>query len=414
VVVDTNLFLHYKRVDQVDWSGAGADRVVLVVLPAALRELEKVKVSGVPKVRERAAKAVTWLAEQLHTGDLVELKPGLALRFESREPAIDYTANHLDRQVQDDQVLAGVLGLAGGSNEPPAIATADLGLMLKARSRRIPVISPKDADKLAEEADPRDQELRSLRLENAQLKNRLPRLTVKSVNGESHAIVTRPPAPKPPLSLFHLKQKHPYSTAPKPPSYGNVGATVSVSVLSGGISEQLRKRHNEELDAFYRRYEDYLAVWEDWAKLARCRLILPIALFNDGTAPATDIDVAMKFPTGITPLAADEQPQPPSAPKAPEKSALESLASRMTVPEIYLPPRTFLRDVEVPSWSLSIDGDLAHFHVHRLKHLMNEEVPGLMVQFADESAVRSFTIELQVSAAESPTASFSAFNVKIG
>jgi hypothetical protein len=60
---DTNLFLHYRRLDEIDWlDTTGADAVTLLIAPIVVRELDRKKVQGETKrIRDRANERLKWL-----------------------------------------------------------------------------------------------------------------------------------------------------------------------------------------------------------------------------------------------------------------------------------------------------------------------------------------------------------------
>lgn len=58
VFIDTNVALHYRRMDEIDWRQlTGADKVVIVITPVFFRELDKQKVTNKSeKIRDRSEK----------------------------------------------------------------------------------------------------------------------------------------------------------------------------------------------------------------------------------------------------------------------------------------------------------------------------------------------------------------------
>lgn len=299
VVLDTNLFLHYKRPDHLDWRGLHCADIELVVLSVVIRELEKVKNFGSStRLRTRAAEMITWLSKLMDQGFEVELRKGLRLKFEVNEPSIDFAEHNLVRELQDDVLIAGLLTLAKTASERPVMATADLGAKSKARHRGFEVFAPLETDKLAEELDPRDKELLDLRKENQQFKNRQPRLKVAFTSKETRLNVQPliSHSKFEPATLDEIKQQHPLlqsaRNAPEMPALYQLASALNA------VPESRREPYNARLHKFYDDYEKY---WNRIVKLrmmARCRVELPLMLINEGTAPATDIDVVLTFPEG--------------------------------------------------------------------------------------------------------------------
>lgn len=60
VFPDTNTFLHYQNIDQIDWPDVlGCDEVTIVITRIVIRELNRHKDGPTsPKIRERSAAAL--------------------------------------------------------------------------------------------------------------------------------------------------------------------------------------------------------------------------------------------------------------------------------------------------------------------------------------------------------------------
>lgn len=408
VVLDTNLFLHYKRPDQLDWVGLQCNDVELVVLAVVIRELEKAKNFGSsPRLKTRAAEVVTWLSKLMDQGFNVELRKGLRLRFEVNEPVIDFAEHNLVRELQDDVLIAGLLSLAKMAPEPPPwIATADLGVKAKARQRGFMVFAPSESDKLAEEPDPRDKELFDLRRENQQYKNRQPRLKVAFASKETRLkvqpFISSPS--KEPASLDEVKKLYPLlesQPSVKKPS----NSPFQVTNVINAVSASQRNRYNEELESFYSEYEKYWNRIQKLRRFERCRVELPIILLNDGTAIATDIDVSMTFAEKtvvLKNLKVFEMPKRPKPPEKPVHGMGDFGIHRSTLLDIqnYTPPHN-LFPREVLDWSLEVEGNTAHVHLDRLKPGFTWEVPELWLQYKSQEALCSTTVDVDVSVAES-------------
>lgn len=400
LVIDTNLLLHFKRPNELDWTSVGDD-VVLVVLPVVLRELEKIKVSSpVPRLRERAAKVVTWLGSLIDTGVEVPLRRGLQLRFHFVEPALDFTAHSLSREVQDDHLIAGLIELSQGTNERATLVTADIGLKLKAKQRGFTVVTRADGDRLAEEPDVRERELAELRSENQRLKARLPLLAVRAADGNARIQLARPQAPPQRQSLETIMRSYPELSAPS----NGEGGLGSIAQLLANPSERARAEYNYALQTYYREYRDFLAAYTAWASGALCRAQLPLVLQNNGTAPASDIDVILTFPEDVVAMRLDDVPTPPKPPVPPERPEPGAFASLTQIPRFPLMPATetfHARAAGKPlDWNLKATQNVAHFKLNKLKHGFSYKIERLVLQFPDIEAMRSITVNVEASAAE--------------
>ena len=102
---DTNVFLHFERLDQIDWCAVvGSDVVTVVIAQVVLRELGNHAVAHrSKKLRERAHKSVKWLA-RLHGDSEAQLRADVLLEFQSSEPQVDFASHGLRRDTADDHI----------------------------------------------------------------------------------------------------------------------------------------------------------------------------------------------------------------------------------------------------------------------------------------------------------------------
>ncbi len=409
IILDTNLFLHYTRPDQLDWSRLCSRNIELVIPAVVVRELEKAKNFGATsRVRSRAAEMVAWLSKLMDEGFEVVLREGLRLRFEANEPSINFSEHSLVRDLQDDVLIAALLSLAATVRERPMIATADLGVKSKARQRGFEVFSPHESEKLADELDARDKELLELRKENQQYKNRQPKLKVMFGNDETHLKITPtglPSLPEP-LTLDELKRLHPLA-------HNNGGKTglpayYQLSSVLSATPESHLKRYNDELRTFYEKYEKYRNRILRLRVLAQLRLELPIVVSNVGTAPATYIDVVLTFPEGSGVLKDLKLFEVPKAPTPPERPTSGLIGSSLfehghlgLLDHLSFSPPAGIFPRPILNWSLEVKANTAHFRLDRLKPEFSWKLPPLWLQFPTAEALRSTTVNVDVSAAES-------------
>src|SRR5229473_5317250 len=90
--VDTNLFLHFPPLDQIDWLDLlGCDYVVLIVTATVIRELNKHKDAPISsKLRERATSALKKLYAYSELNQPILVRDSVELRFNTREPSLNF------------------------------------------------------------------------------------------------------------------------------------------------------------------------------------------------------------------------------------------------------------------------------------------------------------------------------------
>lgn len=360
VFLDVNVALHFKRADQIDWCAlAGAAQVVLVVAPVFLDELEYQKVHNPSrKLRERADGSVNWLAQFLRSPRSV--RPGVTSSFLDHEPHVDFAAHRLSPATADDQLIASVLDHLQTFTGRVSVATADIGLEVKLRARRIePLLLPDDL-RLPAEPDAVEKELQQTRQELARLKSRFPRLELSFDNGADRLELTfaaPPSAPSTP-SLSETLAKYPPLAKPgsPPPRTGLPGIGGLAGALAGlqafGLSAERIDRYNQD----------------------------------------------------------DDLPKRPEAPKPPQRpGGLELVRSDLSGgdPAGYLFHRP-LTDFKVPDLdglpTVDMDRHQVRFSLRSLKHAFRQTFLPFHCRFPTRKAIRSFHVDFHVSAAELPEA----------
>ncbi|WP_172839872.1 PIN domain-containing protein [Variovorax paradoxus] len=396
IVLDTNLLLHFKQPDQMDWT-AVSDEVVLLILPVVLRELEKAKAfGGNLRVKQRAGKMVSWLSRLLDDGQEVLIRSGVALHFVGDEPQVDFAMNHLAREVQDDQIVASLIDLKSRLPSAPILCTADIGLRVKAKQRGFQLHVPLDSDRLAEEPDPKDKEISELRQELQQLKVKVPKLSATFVNGNLHVTPDPVLVPPTPSSLERMKLLHQPMTAVKQNSSGSIGDIVRMFSVP---SEAGVEHYNKRLHEFFNDYEKYLEKFETWSRTVRQFLLFDLKLTNSGTTPATHVDAIFTFPEGVQILRASKMPEAPRSPVAPErpKHALSPMGSVEFMTPLSRGSAMPAKDIQ--PWTMSCEANRVHLKLERLKHGFDFSTPKLAILFSDKGN-HSISFQAELTANE--------------
>ena len=112
VILDTNVVLHFKRANEIDWCAlTGSREAVLIITPVFLRELEEEKVHNkLARLRERAAGTIRWL-EQLLTADnnVKSIRKNVTLSASPYEPTLNFLEHRLSERIADDQLIANAI-----------------------------------------------------------------------------------------------------------------------------------------------------------------------------------------------------------------------------------------------------------------------------------------------------------------
>jgi rRNA-processing protein FCF1 len=335
VFLDANLALHYKRPDKIDWlKFLGASKVILVVTPVFIRELEKNKVNNTKnKLRKRAAQFITWLEKISRSTPPFYIRDCVSILFIQHEPNIDFSEYRLSHSIPDDELIASVITF---NKENPqfsiAVVTADFGLRMKLRAHGIDIISLPDNLLLPKVKDKEEMELERLKKEVAELKSRHPKLSLQFLNNLDRIEI--PLTAQEDLEKYlikemdEIKKRYPKIVQPdeipkasEPPDGSKISLLDLKNIGTGYESLRINK-YNQELDHFYLNYEYYLKKLWQFKEKAKLRFKVELVIINNGSAPATNINIIIQFPKFVEIIDPDKLPDFPKKPNPPSAGVL--------------------------------------------------------------------------------------------
>ena len=288
--VDTNVLLHYRFFRDVNWAKElSADEAILVFAPVVLEELDKWKWAGIRRARTRAQKVLKALTDlQLSVTPVAMREDAKIMALDEEPPDALFRRYRLQPRINDDRILAAALEfpVAMHRGGEVLIVTADMGLRLKASTRKINVTVPDDKLRLNDEPDDTERALRAARRELATLQAVAPKAKLTIGGGNVFEYRVRRFGEFSEGRMAHLledwRSKHPYIDV-TPDSL-----LVRRPML---LSEKDATAHNAKIDRAYGEYESFLRQWpKEVNALARC-IECRFVLENDGTVPAEHVDL---------------------------------------------------------------------------------------------------------------------------
>jgi len=414
VFPDTNLFLHYRPINEIDWCALVKDRPVEIkIVPVVTRELEQQRVVHQSrKIRDRAGSAVKLLQAYLKKNQVREV---VTLEFLTNDPTPDYAAaQNLNLLLADDRLIGTyLLYRAANPNVRCIVVTNDLPLTVKLTQRQIEFISLDDSLLLPSEPDPLEKKNKELEAELLRYKSREPDLAIKFANGENYArfrltVPTNAPDPEPEIQAKVAAAKGKckrVELAPPPepidPNHPFAGIAEQIRQVTEGfqvMGRQFYEDYNRRVEQYYRDYETYLRDTADFKALSTRTIKLELILHNSGTCPAEDIDIHLHFPDGFMLYDEEHPPEHPEEPSVPSKE-MNLLPSKSLLlpafPDIHrlpsLPDRTRPRIRKTNSYNVD-------FEVVKLKHGFIWRIDPFYVAFDSWASVVSFAINYTVHA----------------
>jgi hypothetical protein len=426
--LDTNTFLHYRAIEEVDWlTILGAGHVSLVIVPIVIRELNKHKdYPKAGKARERASATLIKLSKWAEEIQPVEIRSSVELNFLALDPTIPFSEHSLSRDVSDDFLIASVIQhRSEHSSDLHVIVTADLGLKLKAKAFGLQVLQLAESLKLPDELLPDERRTKELESQVRRLQNRLPLLkllfgdggTRHEVTLEAYEVLT---TGKLDNLIADLREKNPRMEIPDPkptetPAAEN-GVMAFLLGLDLGVPVKEIKEYNDKLETYFKACRKYLKARDNYLESLSRTVPIALVITNDGTCPADDVDVFAHFPDGFTLLSESELPEEPSEPKLPRRplsrqetvgSAFSSIVNPSYIS--YGSPnlldfqnfKSSPRNVGHPSIKKTKSYDV-EIDIGKIKHGIPESLDTIYAVFESVNDARSFTIDYRLHATNLP------------
>ena len=381
-----------------------------------IEELDKQKDQHrLRKMRERARKALALIYENTDENLSGRLRNNVQLVVESKAPEIDWDDLNLDKNKPDHRVIASALSLASDSNQV-AVVQRDYGIKLTLRRLKLQSIELPTELQLEDALDESDREIKELRLENERLKSQFPKLCLESGEKSNRGlIVVDPELPSYSMAeqekiLERLHEEYPL---------------MEMVFMGIESTDKQRKYYNDDLRTFYREYLDWLVKMRDLKN--KRSLLTPLGLWvsNNGSCPAQDVDVEVRFPNFVS-VSLDENtlglPPEPKPPERPKPRQIDISSSLTPIPPFPIDPVPFnplsLSDLINSPPEASICGDesgtCVTMHWDSIKHGCRCQIsPIPYVQFESYESLKGFQLDYWISAANLPSASEGTFDIKV-
>jgi hypothetical protein len=286
IVVDTNIFLHYRQLDEIDWCKLAATAPVrLVVCMPVVHELDDKK--SHPTLHKRAEQAIQTIHRVRAARGLV--RNDVTLAVDHREVGREDMHGSLRYDSPDDRILVVVQRILDAGGEV-AVATEDLGMRLKCEARDIRIVTIPESLRLQTPADELTKRLRKAEAQVDTLRSRRSTFVLEVrfdglPPGESDAA----PASVRPSPLVDVE--------------GTMHRARVAYALSQPTGEEppdfllgLGRGEPDPFHDFVPEFRSYLLRLQEFANRAPRTVSVWLWLHNTGTLPSTDIDVEITVP----------------------------------------------------------------------------------------------------------------------
>jgi rRNA-processing protein FCF1 len=423
--LDTNVYMHYHRVDEIDWTELfEVDQVKIVVPKITITELDKHKNGHrTRKMRERC-RVILEKFESWFEKDDEEIRSNISIQHFGSIPKIDFEEKGLNESSSDDILIATILQfqIINPSAEI-TLVTQDTGPRLTAKQLGIKVKRLSDNFKLPEEIDEQEKQIKELTREVQKLKNLRPNLKlafIETNNASDHTTLNI----YPPLSVNEAEVKHKYSEIKiRYPKMSYVGRhPLHRDYIFFGPTDEQVNSYNRDLEKFYNDCQRFFHQVVAYQNFQRRTVKIDINALNSGNAPGDDLHIWLHFPNGFALYEeasfpkAPEKPEPPVEPTGHPSDILRNL----NIKEPFT--GNSLADIIQNTSGLKNITDLkikkasgyeVTLKVKRVQHGVPIHLPTLFAGFDKFEEAASFGIDYKIQAANHPDAFEGRLNVII-
>ena len=297
LVLDTNVFLHYKDFEQIDWKSMVGDDVTICVAQFVLGEIDKHKDQSRGKIQKRAKKISSRFSEIFLQG----VTPQIYVEVIDNPPSYAFNDEQYHKEINDDWIILSALH----SVYPGAdimIVSGDIGILLKAKNHGLGYYLMPDTLLLAEEPSDEEKEIRQLKQQLARYENRRPEPVIE-FEGETDLLTIVKPTfvdIQKELKAYEelLRLNHTYQSITDEPR-SDMDLLVHQTLNLTYSTPSQRKEYNKELDEYFKKKIKLKEIQLGKQFLEQRFVKLFFWLSNIGTAALGDTMIFIKFPENV-------------------------------------------------------------------------------------------------------------------
>lgn len=291
VFLDTNIYLHYIDIDNIEWSDIIEDDDFIIVVPKiVIREIDRHKDQSRGKIQKRAKSISSKFSKILLDG----IKSRYIIET-CKDPSKEcFEGGDFNKDINDDWFILSALK-SGYDIQNIVVISSDNNLLLKAKENGLAYKKMPETYLIKEELSEEEKEIKALKQELEQYKNRQPKPAIRFCNGETR-IVFKKPAKRDleeELCVFmdNIKRENPY-LQDEEYKYG------SFNIIFRNAQEQIDK-YNNELKDYFKEEEEYNRFLIQKNILDERFQEIKLCLINEGNAQTGDMNIFIEFPDEI-------------------------------------------------------------------------------------------------------------------
>jgi hypothetical protein len=402
VFVDADVLLHGKPLNQLPW-----DRLCPGIKPTIALFLTVVgQVDGKkndPRLRERAVRALRDIRGFRANKQVCKGIPFRIVHDAVREE--DISAPLMFHCV-DDRILTAVLQMRSAHPAcEPRLMSGDYVMEVKCESLGIPFVALDEDSRLPPPADELTKQLRDLEGQVATLQARIPDLHIEAEYlgrlGRSQSVVS--------------------CEATEEDRTAEIDKAVNQEVCEaiGGYErlEHMEQSRRAEWERYIKDLRSHLSLLQQKDDICQRAFVCRVSLANNGSAPATHVDVRITFPGKVHVIAKDSDlgtfltrlREPPKRPVVRSPFVLGDLLERPDFSRAFENLNITRRDERVPECAVkqrkAPDGqDVIQIQLGRIQQTECAECTDVLVVYESHEAITPLELVCVITASEVPTA----------
>lgn len=373
LVLDTDVYLHYKDFEQVDWKALMDDDVTVCVPMVVLGEIDKHKDQSRGKIQKRAKRMSSRFSEIFLQG----ADSAFPVEEMDNPPSTAFDDTRFHKDINDDWII---LSAIHSSLDPSSlvVVSGDNGVLLKAKHFGLGFFKMPDDLLVSEGPTEEEKEIKKLKEQLAKHEARLPKPLVEFEDLTDRLEIVKPTFVdiQKELDAYEkqLKASYPYKTLGRGSAYG------------------LIEKYNRELDEFF----------EKKIELKRCQLLkqfldqrfvkIEFWLGNKGTSSLGDTVVFITFPSTV--LVYDKECKTHVRLEDPKEPVLKDSRSSYAQGFVFpLPSSKSYENVELWDVDKVLDHQEFKYHSSKLIHNLCKPLNSQELLYIDIAECGNFTID---------------------
>lgn len=394
LVLDTNVYLHFKHFEQIDWKSLLQDEVTICVPQRVLTEIDKHKDQSRGKIQKRAKAMSARFYEIFLTG----ATPQVPVVDMPNPPATAFDDPQYNKEISDDWIILTALHSAI-SNADIVIVGYDNDILLKAKQHGLGFFKMPDTLLLAEEPSGEEKEIKRLTQQLAKYENRLPDPIVEFENETPLLTINKPQFidVKAELETYEteLRSSHRYENVSDKPVDDFTLAMQPLLSLTHSTQGQ-KQEYNKALDEYFEK-KLRLKEFQLGSLLMEQRFVkLDFWLSNVGTSALGNTMIFINFPPEVAVYS--QQSKVTVRCEDPTEPILKNNLTvyNNSLMDIINGGHKTTEDIEIWDARKKLDQSEFKYQSSHLLHTMRQPLDGKDDLYIDIATCGNFTIEWTV------------------